>query len=151
MKKFKFSLETVLDYKNQVLSSLQNEHGTILAQLHRQEEVLQNLQNQYYEADDEFTQRKMEGMSIIDALSYEQYLRAMERQLYNEAKILEEIKQAEEAKRNQVIAAKQDTSSIEKLKEKKLEAYRKEVQKIEEANLEDFISTARIMSATAAM
>ena len=43
MKKFQFSLETVLDYKNQVLSSLQNEHGAILAQLHAQEEILENL------------------------------------------------------------------------------------------------------------
>ena len=151
MKKFQFSLETVLDYKNQVLSSLQNEHGAILAQLHAQEEVLEKLEQQYYQADDEFTQRKMEGMSILDALSFEQYLRAMERQLRTEAQILEQIQQEEEAKRNQVVAAKQDTSSIEKLKEKKLEAYRKEVQKSEEANLEDFISTTRIMSAAAAM
>ena len=90
-------------------------------------------------------------MSILDALSFEQYLRAMERQLRTEAQILEQIQQEEEAKRNQVVAAKQDTSSIEKLKEKKLEAYRKEVQKSEEANLEDFISTTRIMSAAAAM
>ena len=149
MKKFRFSLETVLDYKNQVLSSLQNEHGAILAQLHAQEEILENLKIQYYEADDAFTQRKMEGMSILDALSYEQYLRAMERQFYHEAQILDQIKQEEEAKRNQVVAAKQDTSSIEKLKEKKLEAYRKEVQKSEEASLEDFISTTRIMSAAA--
>ena len=35
MKKFKFSLETVLDYKQQVLDSLRTEHGAILAQLER--------------------------------------------------------------------------------------------------------------------
>ena len=37
MKKFRFSLETVLDYKQQVLSALQAEHGAILAQVRDQE------------------------------------------------------------------------------------------------------------------
>ena len=33
MKKFRLSLETVLDYKQQVLAALQTEHGAILAQV----------------------------------------------------------------------------------------------------------------------
>ena len=37
MKKFSFSLETVLDYKNQVLDALRTEHGAILAQVRAQE------------------------------------------------------------------------------------------------------------------
>ena len=35
MKKFRFSLETVLEYKQQILDSLQTEHGAILAQVKR--------------------------------------------------------------------------------------------------------------------
>ena len=50
MKKFQFSLDTVLDYKQQVLTSLQSEHGAILAQLHRQEQVLEQLEAQYHQA-----------------------------------------------------------------------------------------------------
>lgn len=149
MKKFQFSLENVLDYKQQVLTSLQTEHGTILAQLRRQEEILRSLEAQYHEVDDQFTQRKMEGMSIADALSFEQYLRAMERKLHDESARLEQIVRQEEAKRKEVVSAKQDTSSIEKLREKKLELYRKEVQKSEEAALEDFISTTRILASQA--
>lgn len=147
MKKFQFKLETVLDYKQQVLSSLQTEHGTILAQLRAQEEILQALELQYHEMDAQFTQRKLQGMSILDALSYEQYLRAMERQLQEENHRLEQIKQAEESKREQVVTAKQDTSSIEKLREKKLELYRKAIQKDEEMMIEEFVSTARVLAA----
>lgn len=147
MKKFQFKLETVLDYKQQVLSSLQTEHGSILAQLRAQEEMLEKLEQQYYDMDQQFTERKTEGMSILDALSYEQYLRAMERQLQEENQRLEEIKQAEEAKRKQVVVAKQDTSSIEKLREKKLELYRKSIQKDEETMIEEFVSTARVLAA----
>ena len=146
MKKFQFSLDTVLDYKQQVLSSLQTEHGAILAQLRRQEEVLEQLESQYYQADQQFTQRKMEGMNIADALSFEQYLRAMEHKLNLENHRLLQIMEQEEAKRREVVSAKQDTSSIEKLRERKLEMYRKEVQRSEELALEDFVSTTRILA-----
>lgn len=146
MKKFQFSLDTVLDYKQQVLSSLQTEHGAILAQLRQQEEILEQLESQYYQADQQFTQRKMEGMNIADALSFEQYLRAMEHKLNLENHRLLQIMEQEEAKRREVVSAKQDTSSIEKLRERKLEIYRKEVQRSEELALEDFVSTTRILA-----
>ena len=81
MKKFRFSLETVLDYKQEVLSALQTEHATVLARVHAQEELLEELENYYRELDAEFTERKLEGITILDAMQYEQYLRATERQI----------------------------------------------------------------------
>ena len=44
MKKFRFSLETVLDYKNQALDALRAEHGAILAQVRAQEAVVEGLE-----------------------------------------------------------------------------------------------------------
>lgn len=41
MKRFQFSLNTVLSYKQQVLEELQNEHGQLLYQVRQQELVLQ--------------------------------------------------------------------------------------------------------------
>ena len=55
MKKFRFSLETVLDYKQQVLSALQAEHGAILAQVRDQEQLLEELEAGYRHMDHEFT------------------------------------------------------------------------------------------------
>ncbi len=150
MKKFRFSLETVLDYKQQVLDALQAEHGAILAQVRAQEELLERLEANYYELNQEFTQRKMEGISILDAMQYEQYLRAMEREIQEAVLELEKLRQEEEAKRAQVVAAKQDTSSLEKLREKKLDLYNKAVQKSEEAMIDEFVSTTRVMAAQSA-
>lgn len=147
MKKFRFSLETVLDYKQQVLDSLQMEHGVIMAQVKSQEEYLEGLEEDYREMDAEFCRRKLEGIAILDALRYEQYLRAMERQIRQAVLRLEELRRQEEAKRAEVVAAKQDTSSIEKLKEKKLDSYNKAVQKSEEAMIDEFVSTTRAMAA----
>ncbi len=147
MKKFRFSLETVLDYKQQVLDSLQTEHGIILAQVREQEAYVEDLEEQYRDMDAEFCERKLEGITILDAMRYEQYLRAMERQIKQALIRLEELQKQEEAKRAQVVAAKQDTSSIEKLKEKKLSSYNKAVQKSEEAMIDEFVSTTRAMAA----
>ena len=40
MKKFSFSLDTVLDYKGQVLESKQNEHGKAMAAQNEQEKII---------------------------------------------------------------------------------------------------------------
>ena len=150
MKKFKFSLETVLDYKQQVLDSLRTEHGAILAQLRAQEDVLHRLEEQYRELNADFSRRKMEGMTICEALGFEQYLRIEEHRIERETERLHEIQRQEEAKRQEVVDAKLETSSIEKLREKKLDSYNKAVQKSEELIIEEFVTTARVMAAQGA-
>ena len=150
MKKFRFSLETVLDYKQEVLSALQTEHAAILARVHAQEDLLEELENYYSELDAEFTERKLEGITILDAMQYEQYLRATERQIEEAVEILKQLQAEAEAKRLEVVGAKKDTSSIEKLREKKLDSYNKAVQKSEELIIEEFVTTARVMAAQGA-
>ena len=150
MKKFRFSLETVLDYKQEVLSALQTEHAAILARVHAQEDLLEELENYYSELDAEFTERKLEGITILDAMQYEQYLRATERQIEEAVEILKQLQAEAEAKRLEVVEAKKDTSSIEKLREKKLDSYNKAVQKSEELIIEEFVTTARVMAAQGA-
>lgn len=150
MKKFHFSLETVLDYKQQILSSLQAEHGAILAQLREQERLIEELEAEYRQMDGEFAQRKLEGIAILDAMKYEQYLRAMERQIQLALEDLAQLQKKEEAKRAEVVTAKQDTSSIEKLREKKLDYYKKAMQKNEEAMIDELVSTKRVMEAQSA-
>ena len=147
MKKFRFSLETVLDYKNQALDALRAEHGAILAQVRAQERVIADLEAEHREADEDFTQRKLEGINVLDALSFEQYLRALERKLQVEYYKLEELRRREERKRDQVVEARKETATIEKLKEHKLEDYRKAEQKAEEQRIEEFVSTTRAMAA----
>ena len=150
MKKFRFSLETVMEYKQQVLDSLQAEHGAILAKVRRQEELIGELEAAYRHLAQEFNRRKLEGISILDAMKYEQYLRSSERQLEEAYQHLAKLQKQEEAKRDEVVEAKKETSSIEKLREKKLEGYNKAVQKSEEAMIDEFVMTRRAMEAQSA-
>lgn len=150
MKKFRFSLETVLEYKQQVLESLQAEHGAILARIREQEAYIEGIEAAYRHLNGEFNRRKSEGISILDAMKYEQYLRAREREIEEAYSALRDLQEQEEAKRNQVVEAKKETSSIEKLREKKLEVYNKAVQKSEEALIDEFVTTKRVMEAQSA-
>ena len=143
MKKFKFSLDSVLSYKQQVLDALKGEHAVILGQVREQEAVLEAVWQAYRDCNSEFSQRKAEGMSIADAMFYENGLRALEVEIQRETDKLAELQKKEEAKRQEVVDAKIDTSSIEKLKEHKLEDYNKAVQKAEENLIDEFVSSAR--------
>ena len=147
MKKFRFSLETVLDYKQQVLTSLQSEHGAILLRVRQQEEVLEQTEHAHRELNEEFTRRRAEGISIKDALMLESGLRVLERDIDREAQKLLALQKQEEKKRDEVIEAKKETSSLEMLRDKKLEQYRKEEAKQDELFIEEIVTTARVMAA----
>ncbi len=150
MKKFRFSLETVLEYKQQVLETLQTEHGAILARVREQEQHIEELEAAYRALSHEFNRRKAEGLTILDAIKYEQYLRSSERQIEEAYEHLRQLQKQAEKKRAEVVEAKKETSSIEKLREKKLEGYNKAIQKSEEALIDEFVTTKRIMEAQSA-
>jgi flagellar FliJ protein len=150
MKKFRFSLDTVLDYKQQVLTSLQSEYGAAQLRVRQQEEVLEQTERAHRELNEEFTRRRAEGITIKDAVMLEGGLRVLERDIDREAqKLLKLQKQAEE-KREEMVEAKKETSSLEMLRDKKLEQYRKEEAKQDELFIEEVVATARAMAALGA-
>jgi len=150
MKKFKFGLDSVLSYKQQVLDALRGEHAAILARVREQEDVLEAVWQDYRDCNEEYRQRKAEGLSIMDAMVYQNGLRVLENQIQRETGKLDELKKQEERKRQEVVDAKIDTSSIEKLKEHKLEDYNKAVQKSEENLIDEFVSSARVRASIGA-
>ena len=147
MKKFRFELETVLSYKRQMLDALQVEHAAVLAELRKQQELIEMLWASYKAYGEEYRVRCSEGLDIRDVLSYQAGLRAREREIQQETDILAELRKKEENKRGEVVVAKQDTSSIEKLREKKLESYHAAISKSEEQFIEEFVSSRRCAAA----
>ena len=143
MKRFRFSLETVLSYKQQVLDSLQVEHAGILQMIREQEKKIAECWVRYRAYNEEYRERSLVGIAVMDARVYENGLRGMEETIQLETEALEEMKKREEEKRNEVIEARKETASIEKLKEKKIAEYQKEAAKADEAFVEEFVSAVR--------
>lgn len=148
MKKFKFALDTVLSYKQQVLGALQGEHAEAVARVRAQEAVLEKLWQEYRDCNEDYRDRALEGMPVTEALMYQNALRAAELEIQRETKRLEELEAEAEKRREAMVEAKKETSSIEKLKEKKLEAYHKEEAKSEELFIEEFVSSTRAHAAS---
>ena len=55
------------------------------------EEVSEELEAEYRHMSGEFNRRKLEGLSILDAIKYEQVLRAMEREIEEARERLREL------------------------------------------------------------
>ncbi|MBD5147358.1 MAG: flagellar export protein FliJ [Oscillibacter sp.] len=149
MKKFKFPLDTVLSYKQQVLDAIRGEHAAILAEVRAQEEWVEHLWQEYRAYSEEYRQRTETGLMVTEALMYQTGLRSIEQEIQRETEKLDALRAKEEEKRAQVVEAKKDTSSIEKLREKKLDAYQKDAAKSEEQFIEEFVSTMRVVSGSA--
>ncbi|MGI5962433.1 MAG: flagellar FliJ family protein [Lawsonibacter sp.] len=146
MKRFQFSLATVLDYKQQVQEELQNEHTILLQRVHAQEELLQRLEEKYQACNREFRAAEREGITVAQALSYESDLRYWQREIEKGQKLLAQYEKEAEEKRSQVVAARQDTSSLEKLRDQKREDYRKKTEKSQEVFIEELVNAKRIMA-----
>ena len=147
MKKFQFSLESVLGYKQQVLESLQNEHAILIQKMRQQEERLRQMEESYRAWNEEFRQAEMEGITVAEAMRYESGLRFWEKEIAQQRQTVLQCQQEVEQKRRQVVAARQETASLEKLRDKKQEEYRKAVQKSEEMFIEEVLAAQKAMAA----
>ena len=146
MKKFFFPLDTVLRYKEQVLDSLKAEHARILAKIRECENAIDELEHEHRQCDIEFRQNKLSGMKISEMHTYENYLDALRQKIRRKQEQLARLREQEEIKRNEVVEAKKETSSIDKLKERKRFESEKEVQKQEELSIEEFVTTRDAMA-----
>ena len=146
MKKFFFALETVLSYKEQVLDGLKGEHARILAKVRECERALEALEEERCLCASEFQEHRIEGMTIGEAHAYEGYLDSLRIRIYMKQQQLAKLREQEEAKRSEVVEAKKETSSIDKLKEKKRAEYDKAVQKEDENFIEEFVTTKNAMA-----
>lgn len=146
MKKFTFSLDHVLKYKDQILDYLKSEHAEILKEIRDQEELIKTIQEQYVTCADHLRKEQRQGITVMKIYTYENYLDVLTYQIKKEQEVLELLIKKEAVKRRQVVEAKKESASIEKLKENKIARYNKEVQREEERLIEEFVTNSRSKS-----
>ena len=142
MKRFAYRLETVLDYKTQVLDNLKTEHAVIIQNVNRKQEQIRGLKQELTGYESEFDEAKAAGTAIENYRLFDMCIGRMGEIIDEEKERLKVLKKQENAKKQEVINAKVDTSRFEKLKERKLVEYQKEVAKADELFVEEFVSGA---------
>ena len=142
MKKFKYSLETVYQFKLQVLDKVKEEYAIKQQEVLNQQSLINRLQEELFHYEEEFERVKQEGASIETIMMYVNGIERMEKRIGKEKDELIRRTVIAEEKKREVIKANVDTNAFEKLKEKKLEEDSVQGQKAEEQFIEEFVSHA---------
>ncbi len=143
MKKFSFRLEPVLKYKSDMLEILKNDHADSVKKVTEQNSVIERLKKEEQVSVSNFDSKKTAGITIAEAELYEKYLIRQNQLIKEETAKLNQLKKIEAEKRDKMVEAKKEMLSIEKLKDIKINEYRKEEQKDNELFIEEFISSRK--------
>ncbi len=146
MKKFTFTLDKVLSYKRQYEDSLRNEHAVALRKVADQEEAIRRLDEDDARTRRQLQSEKINGCKVLQIHTYERYLEHLASERFRAVQTLQILRRHEEEKRAALIAAKTETTSIDKLKEKKRFEYNKMEQKEQEQLVEEFVNHGMIAS-----
>lgn len=78
MKRFEYRLETVLDYKTQVLDNLKTEHAAIMQNVNKKQEQIRSLKQELTGYESEFDEVKVAGATIENYRLFDMCIGRME-------------------------------------------------------------------------
>lgn len=147
MKRFQFQLEPVLKYKQQTLDVLMTELSEAQMVAAAQEQVRDKAIARLAEYDAAFAEKRAAGFTNLEAMEYEAGQQVLEQRLRREELLLAQRRRELEAKRQEVVEARQETHAIEKLKEIRRGEYDTAAAKADEKALDDLTAARRAMAA----
>ena len=140
MKRFQFTLDKLMGYKDPVLSKEKNDLAQLrsdqLKVISEKEEMEQKLR----ESGEEFAEKAALGMSITEITMFKGFHNALIDQIRLKEKQISEFDDRIAKQLNVVVEASKDVNSLEKLRDKQLEEYRFRVNKSEEQFIEEYVS-----------
>ena len=140
MKKFTFSLQKVLEIKEQFLETMKLAHATFNHQCRNIEMHIKSLEEKFKTIDNEYVEKTYKSISAGEMSYYKMLCQGVLTQIENKEKEKEILLKKIAAKRQEIISMNTEISSLEKLKEKELEKHNKELLKKEEIFIEEFVS-----------
>ncbi len=149
MKKFKFSLEKILQLKEQILKNLKNDLSFLQMALKEKEAEIQDLWSKYYKTDNEYKEKSSKSIMPYEIAQYKDYMTYITNMIKKKEEEKSVILKKIEAKKQEIINMNIEISTLEKLKDKKLAKYNYKVQKMEEILIEEFVSNSTSVSAEA--
>ena len=140
MAKFKFSLKSVEKYRNIALDEVKAKYAKAVSDINKQNDIIVKLKQELSSVNQELNDKNRQGITILEHQGYKVYIKILENNIKNEEEKLIGLQKIEQRRRKELIAAKTDVMSIEKIREKRFEEYVKEETKKEELGIEEFVS-----------
>lgn len=149
MKKFSFSLEKVLDFKQQTLEIMKSELASLQLKLHAMDDQIKKMDAQFSAFNLQMQTEMQEGLSSKEIAVYKTYLSTLNSKTQKLKRMRKQLSDVTDKKKQEVLAAKSSISGLEKLKDKQWDEYNRATQKLQESAIEEFVSQARSRKLTA--
>lgn len=145
MKKFEFQLDKLLSYKGQMLDSELMTLAVLNSQLAEAQHELHKLQEEQEQCRIEFEKKMMEMTTPATCRMYTFYTEHLKEQIQNTVKIIDTIAAQIDRQIEIIKKLKLEAKSLETMKNSRYDEYKKEGLKAAEKQLEEFVSTAKII------
>lgn len=142
MKKFVFSLEKVLGYKQQILDLLKSELSRLQMELHETERQIEDRKHEFETTNHSLIVKMQGGMAPHDISIYKNYLADLNRRIQALWQQKQKVMDAISAKQQEIVKMNSDISGLERLKDKQLQSYLSQERKEQEIFIEEFVGRA---------
>jgi flagellar FliJ protein len=123
MKKFQFSLEKVLTYKERLFDLARARHAEALRDLQIAESALHELREKYSQCLHDLSLQMKKNFHIRELGPYYRFMSFTKREIAEQSKVVCLAIEKEESKRQELMKAAQEKESLAKLKEKEFADY----------------------------
>lgn len=133
MNNYNFSMEKILEWR----STIEKDKMEVFGKSHRSLKREQDILSKHILEIEDTNIKSMEEKDIYKLRQYNLYKENLEAKIQSQEKKILEIKIALEAQRLELILAQKDRSVMEKLREKDFHAYKKNVQAVEQKEIDE--------------
>jgi len=148
MKKFEFQLDKLLSYKGQMLDSELMTLAVLNSQLTDAQRELHKLQDEQEQCRIEFESKIKEMTTPATCQTYTFYTEHLKGQIHNTVKLIDTIAAQIDKQIEIIKKLKLEAKSLETMKSSRYDEYKKEDLKVAEKQLEEFVSTVKIIGKT---
>lgn len=150
MKKFRFSLQKLKDFREQELDRQKNALSMLQMDLRRLEEARELLIDKVAEQSEQLERVCMLGSTASDIAMRKRYIVTLQQEIHIKEQLAAEKQQEIEAQLQVVVEATKDVRTLEKLEEKQLEEYNAQAGKENEQFIEEFVSGQTVRASISA-
>lgn len=140
MKKFHFSLQKLMDYREQELDRQKNTLSALQAELRQLHENTRELREKVAQASAELEQVCARGATISDISLRKRYIISLQQEIHRMELLSQQKQQEVNAQLDVVVEATKDVKTLEKLEEKQREEYAHMEGRENELFIEEFVS-----------
>lgn len=143
MKKFIFTLEKVLSFKQQTLDIQKNELLQLQMKRMEIEKEINSLNDLFAETNRKMQEELQTGMNASDITIYKTYFNILNQKILKLVEDKSKLQEIIAQKKTEIIAINSDISGLEKLRDKQLAAYLEICRKSEELAIDEYVNQTR--------